>query len=272
MNLFYLLKGCLEMNVFDIDVDIVDYYDRIETMDEDYTWLINNLPKRNANILELFCGSGRILLPLIKDGHKVHGIDNSTNMLGKLRSNLNNLPDEISEKATFENADVLEFDPKEKYEVVILGGNCLYGFGDSQTQFKIIESAVNSMSKDSLLFIDCDNHYEIPSYWGLPGEQTDAFPTFDVSPQKKVCSSIKITDVDQLTRTWSASKSVKVFEDDKVKSSYEFDVKTHVVSYMDVLEWTDKLGLELIDSPNGIDKSLLSNKELKRITGLFKLK
>src|SRR5713226_7015309 len=42
----------------------------------------------NGPVLELACGSGRLLLPLAKDGYEVTGVDTSANMLKLARQRL----------------------------------------------------------------------------------------------------------------------------------------------------------------------------------------
>ena len=60
---------------------IGEIYDSTETQTDDVELLLSLIGEKPKRILEPFCGSGRILLPLVEAGHEVHGIDRSEHML-----------------------------------------------------------------------------------------------------------------------------------------------------------------------------------------------
>jgi SAM-dependent methyltransferase len=61
-------------------------------------------------VLELGCGTGRVLLPLARAGHVVTGIDSSANMLARCRANLDKEPQAVRERVSLHQADVRKFD------------------------------------------------------------------------------------------------------------------------------------------------------------------
>ena len=66
-------------------------------------------------VLELGCGTGRVLVPLARAGHVVTGIDSSENMLARCRANLAKEPQAVRERVSLHQADVRDFDvPKPK--------------------------------------------------------------------------------------------------------------------------------------------------------------
>ncbi len=48
---------------------------------------------KGSKVLELGCGSGRLLIPLVRDGHRVTGVDLSASMLAECQAALYDLPD-----------------------------------------------------------------------------------------------------------------------------------------------------------------------------------
>jgi SAM-dependent methyltransferase len=56
-------------------------------------------------ILELGCGTGRLLVPLLRDGHKVFGVDLAEPMLARLRERIARLSPEARGRATIKRAD-----------------------------------------------------------------------------------------------------------------------------------------------------------------------
>ena len=56
--------------------------------DAEVAWYAQRLPKDAGPLLELMCGSGRLLLPLAADGFKLHGVDLSAAMLASCEARL----------------------------------------------------------------------------------------------------------------------------------------------------------------------------------------
>ena len=68
-------------NSYEIDPHIAESYDAYETQTDDVE-LIRELIGRAGplRILEPFCGTARILIPLAEDGHAIVGLDQSEHM------------------------------------------------------------------------------------------------------------------------------------------------------------------------------------------------
>ena len=56
--------------------------------DDEVAWYAQHLPKDAGTLLELMCGSGRLLVPLVADGWKLHGVDASAAMLASCEARL----------------------------------------------------------------------------------------------------------------------------------------------------------------------------------------
>ena len=100
---------------------VADMYEQqvTETADVDFLLsLIGQTPKR---ILEVCCGSGRILVPLAKVGHTVSGFDADEFMLAKILEKAEGLS-----KAMWRHADAVYDDWRTGFDVVVLAGNILY--------------------------------------------------------------------------------------------------------------------------------------------------
>jgi SAM-dependent methyltransferase len=59
------------------------FYDaeRPPVRDAELRWYADRLPRDSGNVLELMCGSGRLLVPLLRAGYTVHGVDASAALL-----------------------------------------------------------------------------------------------------------------------------------------------------------------------------------------------
>jgi SAM-dependent methyltransferase len=72
--------------VYDIEPHIAEIYDQSETYTDDVKLIRKLINGRGPlRILEPFCGTGRILIPLALDGHETVGLDQAKGMLSRAR-------------------------------------------------------------------------------------------------------------------------------------------------------------------------------------------
>src|ERR1035438_6774554 len=77
-------------------------------------------------ILELCCGTGRVAIPLAKDGFDVTGVDTCAGMLEQLRKNLQRLDPIVSAKITSVEQDITQLSLKNRnYRLAIIAFNSL---------------------------------------------------------------------------------------------------------------------------------------------------
>jgi SAM-dependent methyltransferase len=76
-----------------------------------------------GRILELGCGSGRLTLPLARDGHRVVAIDRSAPMLARLRDRLARAPSAIRDRVALTSSDLRDFDVGARFPLVIAAFN-----------------------------------------------------------------------------------------------------------------------------------------------------
>ena len=78
-----------------------DMYDLHETYTDDVKFALTLIGASPKKILEIACGSGRLLVPVAKAGHDVTGLDFDEYMLGKIADKV------TSEKIKWNKADVV---------------------------------------------------------------------------------------------------------------------------------------------------------------------
>lgn len=132
---------------------VADMYDQkvTETNDVDFLLsIIGNEPKR---ILEVCCGSGRILVPLATAGHTVSGLDIDANMLAKISEKAKGL-----DNIQWRTADVVYDDWGKDFEIVVLAGNILYNIISdmdyAKAQELLIQKAASALVPGGYVFIE----------------------------------------------------------------------------------------------------------------------
>lgn len=125
---------------------IAEIYDNTEMQTDDVRLLRSLIGKRHLEILEVFCGHGRILLPLAEDGHQIVGLDLSKQMLDILRSRISKLPESIQKNISYHLADAVKGDYPKGFDLVILGANCLYELATPEDQEACIRAAAQALN------------------------------------------------------------------------------------------------------------------------------
>jgi SAM-dependent methyltransferase len=165
---------------YSADAHIAEVYDGRETQTDDIA-LLRRLIGRDPglSIFEPFCGTGRILVPLAEDGHHLIGLDESAEMLQRLRDTLKRLPDP-ERRVRLVQMPVLAARWPEDLDVVLLGGNCFYEVSSSDEQKALISRAASALRSGGHVFLDNDDHQSVTlqAEWQKPpGSPRRAFPS-----------------------------------------------------------------------------------------------
>jgi len=140
------------------------YYDLIhQSLTEDYDLILKLASEGNGPILELGCGTGRLLLPLASAGHIVTGVDNSTAMLARAGLRLASVSEEVQERVTLVKADMKKLsllNEGTRFSLALFPYNTLLHFqrNEIRVTFKGVAGYLRS---DGRLFLDVINPYAI---------------------------------------------------------------------------------------------------------------
>jgi SAM-dependent methyltransferase len=149
-----------DINAYDADFHVAEIYDQYETELDDVNFIRNLIGNSGPlNILEPFCGTGRILIPLALEGHRVSGMDQSAGMLNRARQKMGQLPPEAQKRISLSQVDVLYSEWLRDLDLVILGRNCFYELATPDEQEKCVLYASRSLKPGGYVFVD-NNHME----------------------------------------------------------------------------------------------------------------
>ena len=113
-------------------------------------WMPEN---KNARILELCCGTGRLTLPIAKDGYHISGVDFSSSMLeqAKLKAAKEGLEVEFIE------SDIRTLDLPEKYDLIFIPFNSIHHLYKNDDLFKAFKVVKDHLKAGGLFLLDCFN-------------------------------------------------------------------------------------------------------------------
>lgn len=144
--------------------------------DADYRHYADDLPtileladEGGNPILELGCGTGRVLLPLAKAGRRVIGVDISPRLLGVARKKLQGM--DYASQVTLIEGDLRTFDlPEKAFAFAFCTSNTLMHLTTQQDQLAVLRNAHRHLAADGLLLLDLFNP-DLPRLLAVNGLQ-----------------------------------------------------------------------------------------------------
>lgn len=80
---------------------------------------------RRPEVLELGCGTGRLLIPLVRDGLRVTGVDAAPTMLARCRERLDHLPEVVRKRATLVDGDFRALSLGRRFPLIVAPFNAM---------------------------------------------------------------------------------------------------------------------------------------------------
>ncbi len=224
---------------------LAELHDQTETYTDDVE-LIRRLIGESGplNILECFSGTGRILIPLAQDRHRITGIEIAPAMNARAVEKISRLPNDIQDRVTLKVQDVLDGQWGAGYDLVIMGANAFYELPSAEMQEQCIQFAWEALSPGGRLFID-NNDYK--GKWGKGpfGKERIIFEGKGVDGNfgRSTMEWLRFDEkqgVLHIKRIWYTRNT------DGVENSIEYVGKKHPVSAREVKGWLKKYGFHVL--------------------------
>lgn len=113
-------------------------------------WLPKN---KDAKILELCCGTGRLTLPIAKEGYNICGVDYTSSMLEQAKVKAY----EVGLELNFIEADIRALNLQEKFDLIFIPFNSIHHLYKNEDLFKALEGVENHLKEGGLFLLDCFN-------------------------------------------------------------------------------------------------------------------
>jgi ubiquinone/menaquinone biosynthesis C-methylase UbiE len=159
MKFFGVFKQLKDLNLSTEEMDLYEgffaqfYDDLTSKITYDIKFYQEQARLAQGTILELACGSGRVALNLAQHGFKVEGIDKSPSMLNILEKKLEQYP-ELRDKVSYHLGDMLTFDLKKNFNLVILPATSICLIPDNEKVLWLFDNIYNHLNKGGKFIFD----------------------------------------------------------------------------------------------------------------------
>ena len=131
-----------------------DIYDGLNTSLSDLEFYKRWLPQnKDAKILELCCGTGRLTIPITKDGYNISGVDYTASMLERAKEKAS----QAGLKINFIEADIRTLNLQEKFDLIFLPFNSIHHLYKNEDLFEVLKVVRNHLKEKGLFLLDCFN-------------------------------------------------------------------------------------------------------------------
>jgi SAM-dependent methyltransferase len=181
---------------------IADLYDHVTLYRDrpDIAFFVDAATTAGGPVLELGCGSGRVLIPTARVGIEVVGLDSSVQMLAVCRERLLREPSGVQANASLVHADMRRFDLGRTFALVTIPFRPFQHVLNVDDQLACLASIHRHLADDGVLIFDVFNP-SIDALANLPiGQETGTEPEFTTPDGRRVTRCFKIVAADRFTQ------------------------------------------------------------------------
>ncbi len=139
---------------------IARFYDLThDALTEDIPLVVQLAMENGGTVLELGCGTGRLLLPLARAGCRVVGVDNSPGMLARAAARLAQEPEGVRERVTLLAQDFTQLDVGQaRFALVVIPYNTFLHL-DTAAKRATLRRVAGCLGANGRLFLDLTNPF-----------------------------------------------------------------------------------------------------------------
>jgi SAM-dependent methyltransferase len=210
-------------------------------------------------VLEIGCGTGRVLLGIARQGTEVEGLDNSRSMLRVLRAHLRAESPAVRGRVTLHEGDMRNFSLGRKYPLVLIPFRPLQHMYTRDDQLAALRTAAAHLSDGGQLAFDVfyPKFELIPA--GMGEEILELEWHLDGHPVKTVRRYLRKESYDKIAQTFRATFLFRTYCDQKLVSEETEPLKMAYYTYPQMRGLLATAGLEIVEEYGSFAKAPLDN-------------
>jgi SAM-dependent methyltransferase len=211
-------------------------------------------------VLEIACGTGRVLVPIARKGIDIHGIDNSKPMLDILKRNLQKESAEARAKITLHEGDMREFRLNKQFPLVIIPFRPMQHMHTVEDQVRALKTAASHLTKDGILAFDVfyPKFELINTKMGEEVREMEWQASSD--PTAIVRRYFRKESVDKINQVFNFTFIYRTFKDDKIVAEEAESFQLCFYTYPHLRALFLLAGLEIAEEYGSFAKTPMDNR------------
>jgi SAM-dependent methyltransferase len=215
--------------------------------------------KCGGPVLEIGCGTGRVLLPIARQGIRIDGVDNSAAMLSVLRTHLKQELPEVRRNVHLYRRDMRHFRLKKKYALVTIPFRPLQHMRTVEDQVAALTSAAFHLTKNGILAFDVF----FPKFEKIPGgigEEVLELEWHDpADPMKMLRRYFRKESVDKINQIFTATFFYRTYQGGKLVKEETDPLTMSYYTYPHLRALFLLAGLEPVKEYGSFERTPLDN-------------
>jgi len=187
--------------------------------------------ERGGPVLEIGCGTGRVLLPTARAEIEIHGLDNSRPMLDVLRTHISREAPEVQQRITLHSGDMRDFHLNRSFPLVTIPFRPMQHMFTVEDQVSTLKSAATHVAKGGILAFDVF----YPKFERLPlrigEEQLEVEWSSKSDPETIIRRFYRKDAVDKINQTYSLTFIFRTYRNEELVGEESEPLKMSYYTY-----------------------------------------
>ena len=181
---------------------VADLYDHVVPYREraDVAFYVEAARQSAGPVLEIGCGTGRILIPTARAGIHITGLDLSSYMLEVCRGRLQDEPLDVQDRVSLVMADMRQFDLSQTYNLVTIPFRPFQHLTSVEDQIACLANIHRHLAPGGRLILDLFNPFLPALTSDTVGQELGDEPEFSMPDGRRVIRRHKTTERDPINQ------------------------------------------------------------------------
>jgi SAM-dependent methyltransferase len=215
--------------------------------------------KIGGPVLEMGCGTGRVLLPIARAGIEIHGLDGSSAMLQVLRSHIAQEPAAVQNKVAIHQGDMRTFRGECAYALVTIPFRPLQHMYTVEDQVAALKTAAFHLQEKGILAFDVF----FPKFEGLVSkggvERLELEWPVASHPGRIIRRYVRRDSLDKVSQNYSVTFFYRTYDGEALVSEETAPLKMCWYTYPQLKALFLLAGLEVVEEYGSFAKTQLDN-------------
>lgn len=210
-------------------------------------------------VLEIGCGTGRVLLPIAREGIEIHGVDNSGPMLGILKESLSREEPAVRRKVTLHAGDMREVRLDRRFPLVTIPFRPMQHMHTVSDQVRALTSAAAHVAEGGTLAFDVFYpKFEI-LHLGIGEERLEAEWSPPAAPETLIRRYYRKDAVDKISQSFTLTFIFRTYRNGQLMAEENDTIKMSYYTYPHLRALFLLAGLEPVAEYGSFAKAPLDN-------------